>query len=118
MGGLLTGRPRTDRVFLSPQGKPIQAANWRRLWYTVIKAVGDVPVYDPHDCRHTCASWLVQEGVSLYYVQWLLGHESAATTGRYAHLAPDRNDVITEAWGKVRAHQRRTGRPAGGESGG
>ncbi|MGW9170741.1 tyrosine-type recombinase/integrase [Streptomyces decoyicus] len=39
--------------------------------------------------RHTCASWLVQKGVSLYEVQHLLGRERFQTTQRYAHLQRD-----------------------------
>jgi integrase len=35
--------------------------------------------------RHTAASWLVQDGVPLYDVQALLGHESFKTTERYAN---------------------------------
>ncbi|GAA1545708.1 hypothetical protein GCM10009678_30450 [Actinomadura kijaniata] len=69
--------------------------------------IDPIPRPDPHDCRHTAASWLVQEGVPLYHVQALLGHESASTTERYAHLAPDRMDSIIEAWTKIRAYQER-----------
>lgn len=53
-----------------------------------------------HDLRHTFASILINSSgtdadgnpisVSLYDVQHLLGHHSAQTTERYAHLASDR----------------------------
>ena len=42
-----------------------------------------------HSLRHTCASWLVQRGVSLPMVQEILGHADSTTTQRYAHMAPD-----------------------------
>lgn len=43
-----------------------------------------------HSLRHTHASWLVQDGVPLPYVQARLGHESINTTvSTYTHLAPD-----------------------------
>jgi integrase len=43
-----------------------------------------------HSLRHTFASWLVQEGVSLYEVQKLLGHSVISVTQVYAHLQPER----------------------------
>lgn len=43
-----------------------------------------------HDARHTHASWLIAQGVSLEVIQERLGHEDYLTTRRlYAHLLPD-----------------------------
>lgn len=65
----------------------------------------------PRIMRHTAASWLVQDGVPLYDVQALLGHEDYATTLRHAHLAPDARGKVIESWsrrlGAPVAHGRR-----------
>jgi integrase len=42
-----------------------------------------------HSLRHTHASWLVQDGVSLFQVQQLLGHADSRTTEVYSHLRPE-----------------------------
>lgn len=39
-----------------------------------------------HDLRHTCASYLAQQGASLLEIGQVLGHKSQQTTARYAHL--------------------------------
>jgi site-specific recombinase XerD len=49
-----------------------------------------------HDLRHTYASLLINNGVSLYEVQELLGHSSSAMTQRYAHLQPNQLRSRTE----------------------
>ncbi len=66
---------------------------------TFIKVVNDLGLNDGiedarqkvvfHTLRHTCASWLVQNGVPLITVGRLLGHSTMAMTERYSHLAPD-----------------------------
>jgi integrase len=42
-----------------------------------------------HDLRHSTASALINSGVDLYTVGAVLGHKSAASTQRYAHLSTD-----------------------------
>lgn len=54
-----------------------------------------------HDLRHTFASLLINNGVSLYEVQELLGQSSAAMTQRYAHLQPNRLRNRTEIVGRM-----------------
>ena len=49
-----------------------------------------------HDLRHSFASFLVNQGVSLYVVQGLLGHTQPRTTQRYAHLAQDTLNTAAE----------------------
>ena len=50
--------------------------------------------------RHTAASWLVQDGVPLYDVQALVGHEDYATTQRYARLRPGAHGRVLESWAR------------------
>ncbi len=40
-----------------------------------------------HDLRHSAASEMINSGIDLYTVGAVLGHKSAVSTARYAHLA-------------------------------
>lgn len=92
------GKATGDPVFPAPRGGFMSDVNFRnRVWDPAI-ARTDLSRETPHTMRHTAASWLVMAGVDLYRVQALLGHESFATTQRYAHLAPDASDAIRAAW--------------------
>ena len=125
---LAAGRAPGELVFLTErpyrgERRPWSGANWRVRWYQGIAdaraASGlEIPGYSPHALRHTAASWLVQDGVPLYDVQALLGHESFAVTQRYAHLAPDAHGAIEAAWERLVTHHRRTGPPGGATIGG
>jgi integrase len=99
----LNNRPEKSRyVFEGKEGEP------RGYVYQGIKkAMKRAGLNDPdavaekggnvtiHTLRHTFASRLVQNGVSLAKVSKLLGHASTTTTEIYAHLAP--NEASEEA---------------------
>jgi len=43
-----------------------------------------------HSCRHSYASWMIEEGADLYTVQKLLGHKTNVMTQRYGHMSESR----------------------------
>lgn len=95
---LMEGRARDALVFTNPQGGTIDDPGFRhRIWHPAVVEAG-IRRFPPRAMRHTAASWLVQDGVPLYDVQALLGHESFVTTQKYAHLAPDAHDKVVESW--------------------
>ena len=71
----------------SPYIFPTQLSGLFCPWNRIRRRAGlaDVRL---HDLRHSFASFLVNQGVSLYVVQNLLGHTQVRMTQRYAHLAP------------------------------
>lgn len=74
-------------VFPSDKGEG-HAIGLRRAFVKVRDAAGQ-PGLRIHDLRHSYASLLIASGESLFLVGKALGHTSARTTERYAHLADD-----------------------------
>lgn len=72
-------------LFVTPKtGRaPNSLAN---CWQTIKEnaRLGDLRI---HDLRHSFASFLINNGRSLYEVQRILGHADSKTTMRYAHLS-------------------------------
>jgi len=98
---LLRALPRTDNPYIFPSpvnGKP--SASLFFPWDRIRKRAGltDVRL---HDLRHSYASFLVNQGISLYVVQGLLGHAHSRTTQRYAHLAHETLLDAAERVGEV-----------------
>jgi integrase len=87
---LLQSLPRTatdDYIFPSPFSGHAFASLFYP-WDRIRRRAGLVEVR-LHDLRHSFASFLVNQGVSLYVVQGLLGHTQPRMTQRYAHLAQE-----------------------------
>jgi integrase len=52
-----------------------------------------------HSLRHTFASWLAQDGVSLTIIAELMGHSTIRMTQRYAKLSPDsKKDAVNRVF--------------------
>ena len=64
------------------------------------RARAGLPDVRIHDLRHSFASALVNEGMTLYDVKELLGHANMATTTRYAHLSNKRLHTVAAAAGQ------------------
>jgi integrase len=57
----------------------------KKSWATIC-AAADLRDVHLHDLRHTYASLLASDGISLPIIGQLLGHTQPGTTARYAHL--------------------------------
>lgn len=91
------GRCVSGLLLTTDGGSALRNSNWAgKVWRPAVKAAG-VGHVRPHDLRHTFASWLLQEGISLAEVGRLLGHVSPQTTQRYAHLAETPSAAVLAA---------------------
>ncbi len=68
----------------SKTGKPF--VNVFKVWDRLRKQAG-LPHFRLHDGRHTFASLLANQNVSLFTIQALLQHKSPVTSQRYSHLS-------------------------------
>ncbi len=90
-----------DPTYLFPgdeSDKPL--SDIKHFWKRVCREAGLEKVR-LHDLRHTYASRLVSEGVSLHIVGRLLGHTQPQTTARYAHLDDEALRRATDSFAKV-----------------
>jgi integrase len=71
-------------VFASKR-RPAQAYNSTMVFGAALKAA-KVKNFRFHDCRHSCASYLAQNGATLLEIADVLGHRQLSVTKRYSHL--------------------------------
>ena len=67
------------------------AHHWRTYYaaFEIARQRANLPHVNMHDLRHSLASALISQGETLAVVGKALGHKSAQSTERYAHLYPE-----------------------------
>lgn len=88
--------PADQLVFVSKNGKKLTPEGVKKMMKQAAAAVGvrkDIRV-SPHTCRHTFAHLQLKNGLDLYSLSRLMGHESISITQRY--LEGIRNDEVLE----------------------
>jgi integrase len=76
----------TSPYVLSYHGEPIDRI--KHSFANACKRAG-LDGVTPHTLRHTCGTWLAQQGVDLWEIAGWLGHSDTRTTEIYAHHHPD-----------------------------
>ena len=85
----MKGRDRSPWLFVGRDGGPLTpGAFWQNFWRPLLKRSG-LRYRTPHTLRHTYASLLIQNRVSLAYVRDQLRHHSIKlTVDTYGYLVP------------------------------
>ena len=87
-----------DCYFLSQNGRRLTPEAVNKFMKKASKSVGVNPLVrvSPHTCRHTFAHQELKNGLDLYSLSRLLGHESVSITQRYLEAVRD-EQVLTSA---------------------
>ena len=81
-------RSMKNLVFSTCNGTKILPSNLRRAFYCALNKA-KIENFKFHDLRHSFATRLAQNGIALYKIAKLIGHEDIRMTQRYAHHCPE-----------------------------
>lgn len=101
---LLEERGRDELLFVNLAGKRIMQSTLYNSWKGWRRKAGLPDTVRIHDMRHTHASWMLAQGMSLFDLQHRLGHESIETTAdTYGGLMPEASAQAARAAGRAQA---------------
>jgi integrase len=84
-------------VFCTRWGTVLHSGNVLRRFRQLLKKAGILRRYVVHDLRHTAASVMPVQGITVAEVAAILGHASpAVTAGVYSHLIPRAGRAVLE----------------------
>jgi integrase len=79
-----------DLVFPAERGTPMEPSNLHRHFKLALKRAGLPHTTRLHDLRHTCATFLIAQGVHPRVVMEILGHSQISLTmNTYGHVLPE-----------------------------
>jgi len=87
---LLAGKKGNDYVFESLRGGKLTTSTAQKVFGRSCRKAGIKKDATFHSLRHSFATHLLENGVSIRYVQELLGHASILTTQRYTKVTNPR----------------------------
>jgi len=95
----LLRQPATDQTslgYLFPSQAKTRPLDLRRAYRTAIRRA-NLKDFRGHDARHSYATEMLAQGLSLGEIGLLLGHKSVSMTRRYAHLIESRSiDAVSK----------------------
>ena len=80
-------------------GKPINS-QLRRAWAGARTAAGLGPEVTPHVLRHTCATLMLQRGISTWDVAGVLGTSEAVISKTYGHHSVEHLRGAVSVWSR------------------
>jgi len=86
MEELIRHKGTDSRLVFASIKRPDVAYNHETAWKEALK-IAKIKDFRFHDLRHTCASYLAQNGATLLEIGDVLGHRNLSVTKRYSHLA-------------------------------
>jgi integrase len=78
-----------ELVFISTTGTPLEPDNITHRFKAFAKAAELPDNIHFHSLRHSCATLLLAQGVPMYVVKDILGHDQISTTMKYTHPTPE-----------------------------
>ena len=93
-------------VFCSSTGGYMSQDKFVKIWFKkAMRRIGK-PDFNFHGLRHTYATYLIQNGVSIHYVSESLGHSSPQTTlNIYDHILPKVNNMAMDLFDNLEKSQ-------------